>query len=277
MIARLEALSEEAGLSLLAILQGLTEFLPVSSSGHLVLTQAALEEVDTPALAVDVALHLGTLAAVLVVYRRDLFGLLRGLGQGRWREPLLLALGTLPAAIVGLTLREDIHGLFERPRAAALGLVGTGLILLVGEWARRRRAGGGEPGPEGEPGEPGPPPVAAALAMGIAQALAILPGVSRSGTTIACGLVFGLSPRASARFSFLLAVPAILGAAAVELPDAVGDPAAPDLPVLLWAVALAGFVGWGALRVLLAFLGRGAFAWFAVYCGVLGLGLLAFL
>ncbi|MCZ6596971.1 MAG: undecaprenyl-diphosphate phosphatase [Planctomycetota bacterium] len=255
-----------AALSLLALIQGLTEFLPISSSGHLVLTREAIG-LDRPALVLDVALHLGTLLAVLVVYRRDIAGLVADLRAGRPREILLLVLGTLPAAAVGLGLRDLVAETFHDGRIAALGLLGTGALLVVGEAARRRRAakGGREVG------------WGIALGMGLAQAVAILPGISRSGATIAVGMLCGLEPARAARFSFLLSIPAILGAALVELPGAGGEGlGGGGVASLVWAALFAGFVGWGALRMLLAFLGRGAFGWFAVYCVALGGGYLLF-
>ena len=115
-----------------------------------------------------------------------------------------------------------------------------------------------------------------AFLVGCAQALAIVPGISRSGSTIASGVLLGLDPGRAARFSFLLSIPAILGAAVLGLPDALEEGTDGSLAPILWAALLAGFVGWGALRMLLAFLGRGAFAWFAIYCTFLGTGALIF-
>ena len=266
------AVPEPVSLGLLAILQGLTEFLPVSSSGHLVLTQAALGTTG-PALRLDVALHLGTLGAVLVGYRRDLAQIARDVLGGRLRE-----LGLL---FVGLFLRDFVHGLFESVRATAIGLCATSVILLLGERARRRgvareRALDAPDAPAAPGADVG---VLDALLIGSAQSCAILPGISRSGSTIACGLARGLAPQAAARFSFLLAIPAILGAAVLELPDAFGaDAEAGGMGPAALAVGalIAGVVGYAALRALLAFLGRGAFAWFAAYCAALGVSVLVF-
>jgi undecaprenyl-diphosphatase len=262
------ALPESAVLAILALVQGLTEFLPVSSKGHLVLAQAALG-MREPAVGLDVALHLGTLAAVLIAYRRDVLELLSGLTRGGWREPLLLFAATLPAAAVGFGFRDALHDLFGSLRATAIGLCGTAAILTVGETVRRRGYGGSESVSTRQ-----------ALLVGLAQACAILPGISRSGTTIAAGLLVGLAPRAAARFSFLLAIPTILGAAVLELPGLFrgGDGGlGMGLGSILAAIALAGLVGYAALRGLLAFLARGAFGWFAGYTLVLGLSVLAWL
>lgn len=268
----LERVPEFAALSLLALIQGLTEFLPVSSSGHLVLAQAAMQ-IEEPALTLDIALHLGTLLAVLVVYRRDLLELIRDLFHLRLREIGLLFVGSLPAAAVGLTLREHVGEVFQDPVNAAGGLLATAAILLLGEGARRRRKGVETPAPE----KGRELTWWSALLIGAAQGLAIWPGISRSGSTIATGMLCGLSPQRAARFSFLLAIPAIGGAALLEFPDAVETGFDGQGLAVLWATLFAAFIGWGALRMLLAFLGRGAFAWFAIYCAVLGTGTLLFL
>lgn len=266
-------------LTLLALIQGLTEFLPISSSGHLVLAQAAMG-FEEPALALDVALHVGTLIAVVVVYRRDLLELARGALRGDFREPLLLMLATLPAAVIGLTFKDSIQAAFHRPDLAARGLFVTAAVLMVGEVARRRRirstASAQAEVDASRAQESSERPLSAwhALLIGTAQAVAIFPGISRSGSTIAVGMMCGLSAERAARFSFLLSIPAILGAAVLNLPDAMAEAAGVELRAILWATLLAGFVGWGALRILIVFLGRGAFTWFAVYCAVLGAGAL---
>jgi undecaprenyl-diphosphatase len=254
----------EAGLwslLVLAVIQGLSEFLPVSSDGHLVLAQTWLDFAG-PRLAIDVALHLGTLAAVLLVYRRDLLALLVELRSGAAREVGLLALGSVPLAIVGLTCKPHIAALFESARAAALGLCVSAAFLIVGERARRRS--GADPGR--------PLGWRAALLIGLAQALAPLPGVSRSGTTIATALALGVPAGRAARFSFLLSVPAVGGAVLLELPALAR---AGGLGAELFLAILVTFaVGVGALRFLLSFLGRGAFLWCALYCLLLGAGTL---
>lgn len=263
---------ELASVALLAVVQGLTEFLPVSSSGHLVLAQAGLGWSE-PALALDVALHLGTLFAVLVVYRADLLGVVRDTLSGRPRELLQLVVGSLPAAAVGIGLGDRIEAAFHGPRTAGLGLLVTALVLTVGELVRRRR-GSAAAAPAPRAGGPAPIPWTWVLLIGAAQALAIWPGVSRSGSTIAVGLVGGLGAHAAARFSFLLSVPAILGASLLLLPEALAGEHGPAAGTLGVGILLAAAVGWGALRFLLSFLGRGAFAWFALYCAVLGVAAL---
>jgi undecaprenyl-diphosphatase len=257
----------------LAVIQGLTEFLPISSSGHLVLGSALLG-VEEGVQFQTVALHVGTLLAVLAVYRRDLLRLVDDARGGRWRELGLLAVGTVPAVVVGLGLHDFLSGLFESPTAAAIGLILTACILVAGERARRRSRRALPPGVAGEEKRLSWP---AALGIGCAQAFAILPGVSRSGSTIAAGLGCGLDARQAARFSFLLSIPAIGGAALLEGLSALeGDVGAVPWSELGIGMAVSAVVGWASLRVLLAFLGRGVFHGFAVYCAALGVGWLLF-
>lgn len=256
-------------LLVLGLVQGVSEFLPISSDGHLVLTQELLG-FQGARLAVDVALHLGTLLAVLVVFRRDLAGLVRQALAGDWGEVRLLAIGTAPAAVVGLGLKHWIEALFQSGVAAALGLLVTAGFLWVGERARRRQ----------DRAASAPAPARAldwrdALWIGVFQSFAILPGVSRSGTTIATALVRGVEATAAARFSFLLSIPAVGGAVLLEVPGLVRADAFGSELVL--AVGATFVVGVLALRTLLAFLGRGAFRWCAYYCVAVGLAALVWL
>jgi undecaprenyl-diphosphatase len=258
---------------ILAVVQGLTEFLPVSSSGHLVLFGEAMSVGDA-GLLMPVALHLGTLVAVLIVYRRDVRQVALGLFTGAPRDALLVAVATLPAVVVGFGLRDFFAGLFASGRTAAVGLLVTGALLIVADGARRRTLreaasvkGGGRTDLT----------VTDALLIGIAQAVAIFPGVSRSGSTIAVALLRGIEPLHAARFSFLMSIPAILGAAALEGGAFLETtPSSEGLMLLGWGLLVAALVGWAALRVLIAFLNRGAFAWFSAYCAALGIGYLVF-
>ncbi|RMH03539.1 MAG: undecaprenyl-diphosphate phosphatase [Planctomycetota bacterium] len=257
-------------LLLLALLQGLTEFLPVSSSGHLVLARELLPGGDSlpDDASIEVLLHLGTLLAVLLFYRREILALLlgllgRGSEAGAQRRLLgLLILATLPAAAVGLGLEDRIEQAFSTPMVAAVCLLVTGTGLW---WSRRLPGGAVSLTTLG---------VGAALLIGLAQAAAILPGISRSGATIVTGLALGLSIDAAAAFSFLLSIPAILGAAVLKLPDlAAAEPGAgaPDPTALLLAGATAFLVGFLALAMLLWLLRARRLSWFAPYCWLLGL------
>lgn len=266
---------------LLAILQGLTEFFPVSSSGHLALVQSYLERQSgrpmTEALAFDILLHLGTLLAVLFYFRADLGRLASSLfpapaggtdAPGRRssrRELAFLAISLLPTAIIGLALRNLAERLLQLPVVVAAFVGVTGLILLT---TRLNAAGRGENGARLTWGR--------ALAMGVAQGIAVMPGLSRSGLTIAAALATGLSPMAAFRLSFLMSIPAIAGAALVEL---AGNRAA--LETLGWpavcAALIAGLVALAALRLLSRTLLQGRFHLFAWYCfAVAGTGMLLF-
>lgn len=252
---------------LLGLVQGATEFLPVSSSGHLVLTEALLG-VREGGLLVEVTLHAGTLLAVVVYFRRRLGWLLvRGLGRGpegptARRYLLWLLLGTLPAAAVGLLLEDSIAAVFESTQAALWGLMATGVILFTSRWARSRQTR-----PDGPAG----------LAMGLAQAVSILPGVSRSGSTIAAGLWAGTDRREAAEFSFLLSIPAIGGAAFLHLLDLLEGGAAAAAPLaggLVVGFAVSFLSGLAAIALLLEILRRRGLAPFAWYCwgvGIIGL------
>jgi len=246
----------------LAVLQGLTEFLPVSSSGHLVLGKELFGLRESGGVLVEVALHVGTLGAVLAVYGKDLVALLRDALGGKPRYLLLLLLGSVPAGLLGVLAKDFLEGLFEEPRVAGAGLLVTAGLLLVSD-ARRRRleregtVAGREVG------------VVDAVVIGVAQALAICPGISRAGSTIAAGLLRGLDAPTAARFSFLLSLPAVGGAALLEARHLDRLPEGQAWPLAL-AVVVSGVVGFLSLRLLLVALAKGAFRWFALYCAVLG-------
>lgn len=277
MLPSLDEASPEAttigAVLLLAVLQGLTEFLPISSSGHLVIGRELLN-VQASGLALDVALHMGTLAAVLWAYRREVGSLITDLLGGRPRMVLWLLLATVPAGVAGLLLRPALERAATSTAVAGGGLLVTACLLIVGERARRRQGAAAQE----DRGGYGVPSWGLALLLGLAQALAICPGISRAGTTIAAGLVLGLPIAQAARLSFLMSIPVVCGAGIVELPGAL-EAGIGDLSngLVLGAAALAAFVGWGSLRALLLVTARGAFGWFALYCGALGLGVLAFM
>lgn len=247
---------------LLGIVQGLTEFLPVSSSGHLVLLEKVLG-FDPPGVLLELLLHLGTLVAVLVLFRRDIWRLARSLVRkdevrGR-RELLLLALGTTPIVLLGLLLRRAVVAAFSSLLLVGVCLLVTGgVLLLAGRAARRARRSA--------------PRLGDSLLIGVAQGAALLPGISRSGATIASGILLGIEAQAAARFSFLLSVPAILGAGILELPEGLRAGAgAGGWPALLVATLVAAAVAGGAIKGLLALLARGKLGWFGVYCLAIGL------
>lgn len=196
---------------LLGFLQGATEFLPVSSSGHLVMGQELLG-LQVPGMAFEVALHVATLLSVLLVYRARIGTLLAGVAR-RDREQLryagLLVLASVPAAIAGVGFGDFFARLFDSAAVAGVALLVTGFVV----WSAR---GALDRGPAGKPG------TGTALTMGLAQAAAIVPGISRSGATVVAALWRGVAPREAAAFSFLMSVPAVGGAALLKVPELVG-------------------------------------------------------
>src|SRR3972149_6089044 len=195
----------------LGLIQGLPEFLPVSSPGHLAVAQHFIPGFAQPGLLFDIVLHLGTLLAVLIYFRREVGLLIWALGPGdgraTWRRVwMTLIVGTLPAVLAALLFGPVIERSFDQLWVAGIGLLVTGALLLG---SRRLTLGGRALGDMG---------ARDALTVGLFQSAALLPGISRSGSTIVGGVLRGLSHDAAARFSFLLSLPAILGAAVYHLP-----------------------------------------------------------
>lgn len=244
---------------LLGVIQGLTEFLPVSSSGHLVLFQRWLH-VPGDGLLFDLVLHLGTLAPVLWVYRTDLARMIRGPFAERGplsqrpgtRLALLVVLASVPTALIGLTLEDTFEALFDRPAMLTLTFAITGALLFATKYAQK----GGIDETTMLWWQ--------ALAIGTAQGLAITPGISRSGTTIAIALFLGMNREYAARFSFLLAIPAIGGAFLLKAREA--NLESLDLPVLGVGALSAMVSGYLALVLLIRLVKSGDFSKFSWYC-----------
>lgn len=250
------------------LVQGLTEFLPISSSGHLVIIPEFLDslgfDIAPPSLAVSAVLHLGTLLAVLVYFRHDVAKVvrLRHDLEGR-RIGLLVAVGTVPALLIGFPFRGQIESLQDDVTYVGIAMIVTGIVLVVGQ----RLARGVRRLPEGN--------VPDAITVGVAQAFALIPGISRSGSTISAGNGRGFEPTEAARFSFLLGIPAIAMAGLISLPEvfANGDLGA-DLIVGLAVAAVSGYL---AIAILLAALRRVGLVPFAIYCFIVGGLAVAFL
>lgn len=266
---------------ILGLIQGLTEFLPVSSSGHLTLGKALLG-ISEKGILFEVVVHLGTLFAVLTAFWPDILWLLRGVlvfftpskaksaaldnpGEKALHYWAYLIWGTIPAVIVGLFFKDFFEQAFSSPFLASCMLLLTGGILLLSRLGLNSR---------------GDMSIKRSLIIGISQAFAILPGISRSGTTITAGMLSGVKREESARFSFLLAVPAIAGAFVLQLKDIIGTP--PEQTFLL--ALIVGFVvsyisGYIAIRVLMSVVRKGRLDYFAWYCfaiGILGIYFLRF-
>jgi len=249
---------------LLGLVQGLTEFLPVSSDGHLAVI-GHVAGVHTPGVFVEVALHVATLGSILVVYGRRFWQLVVGVLRRQpdaLRYAGLLIIGMIPAGLVGIFLEHLIERAFQSLWAAGVGFLVTAACL----WSTRHR------GPEGA-SQPSP---RGALIIGLAQAFAPLPGVSRSATTISSGLWVGLGAVAAADFSFLMAIPLIAGAGLVEARHASADIAQVGAVPLLVGCIVAFLSGVFAIRFLVAMLRRGRFYQFAPYCLAIGLFTLAY-
>lgn len=242
----------------LGIVQGLTEFLPVSSSGHLVVAEAALG-LHTPGVFVEVAVHVATLAAVAVVYWRRIAGLLAGAARGdgaAWGYLGLLVLASVPAAVVGVLFQDWFEATFDSMLVVGVDFLVTGTFL----WSTRAAGAMTRPAPSAR----------GALAIGLAQAAAILPGISRSGATVTAGMWSGVDPVRAAEFSFLMAMPAIAGAAVLQLPALARGTAAVGSGPLAVAFAAALLSGILAIRLLVRLLARRAFHRFAPYCWTIG-------
>ncbi|MBN2887351.1 MAG: undecaprenyl-diphosphate phosphatase [Chromatiaceae bacterium] len=261
---------------LLALVQGITEFLPISSSGHLVLTPL-LFGFELQDLAFDVALHLGTLGAVVLYFRRELARMTRAtlgsLASRRFEDPdarlgWLLVLATLPVVILGLPLKEVLDLLREDERLIALVIaatsIGFGLLLWWADWRGARRRDEYSLGWRG------------ALLIGLMQALAIIPGTSRSGITITAALMLGLSRRAASRFSFLLAIPTILMAGSLETLELLGSPDPVDWMGLAIAAIWSFLFAYVTILVFLRLIERLSMLPFVLYRVALG-GIILFL
>ncbi len=255
---------------ILGVIQGITEFLPVSSSAHLVLTPFLLGW-DIPEAQIfpfDVLVQVGTLLAVLFYFRRDIWEILSAVLNGvQRRAPFadvqsrlgwLILLGTVPAGIAGVLIKEIVEKAFNSPRATALFLFGTALLLILAEFIGKRTRSLDNLNWKD------------ALLIGVFQALALFPGISRSGATIACGMLRNLERKSAARFSFLLMIPAMLAAGLVSLLDLLEVPdLASFLPAMITGFVTSALVGYFAIAWLLSFLRRRPLYVFAAYCAAL--------
>ncbi len=250
---------------IVGVVQGITEFLPISSDGHLVLFDRLL---DLPldgrdALGFDILLHAGSLLAILLAYRLIWLGLIKGLlrgDSGAWRTIGLLVIATIPGVIAGL-LFEDAVSSMRSFTAAGIGFLVTGCVLIVGEQIGRRQNASSSIG------------VWHAVAIGLAQAVAILPGVSRSGSTISVGRAFGLKRSDALDFSFLMAAPIIGGAVGKTLVDALqGAVIFPSPAVSITGAVTSFIVSMGAIALLKLIVVKrslAVFSWYVIPLGVI--------
>jgi undecaprenyl-diphosphatase len=256
---------------MLGLVQGLTEFLPVSSSGHLVLGQYLLNLKNTGMLSFDVYVHFGTLISVCVIFRKDIVEMIlatwKALHTGTLkssyesneyvRMSLAIIIGSIPAAIIGLKYHDQIAEAFRDPKLVAVNLVITGLILFLTRFPKvkeGKRLG-----------------LVSGFIIGLAQSVAILPGISRSGSTISAALFLRLSPALAARFSFLLSIPVIAGAALLESRTVIHQVMEGGFAPFGFGMIAAAVAGYFSIKILLRIIERGKFSWFAFYCFALGI------
>jgi undecaprenyl-diphosphatase len=260
---------------ILGIVQGLTEFLPVSSSGHLVLGQIYFNITEF-ALLFDVSVHMGTLAAVVVVYFLDIKlifeSVFRFLAKAFARKPFahlfktdenlkfaaFIMVGSVPTALIGFVLKQFEHILFTSDTVVGCMLVLTGAIL----WFSKRYYHNEKTKTVFD--------IKRAVFIGIVQGFAVVPGISRSGSTIAAGMYAGLDRSRAAKFSFLLSIPAILGAQVLSLKDAIKTGLIIE-PATIYGTIVSFIVGLIALKLLLKLVHRGKFHLFAPYCWLVGI------
>ena len=258
-------------------MQGLTEFLPVSSSGHLVIVQSVIRGFQQPGALFDVMLHFGTLLAVLFFLRREILNILICLIPSGWsssfrgnrdaaqvsagrKMALYIIIATICTGIIGLPFEDRIHQLFTSPQTVSLALLVTGALLFVSDRFQGRRL-------EKDMN------ITDTLVIGIVQGMALIPGISRSGSTIAVGIFRGLDGTAAARFSFLLSIPAVLGALILELRYIEAVPPH-DMGTYLAGMVVAAVTGFLTLGLLLLVIKKRRLSIFAYYCWVLGISTL---
>jgi undecaprenyl-diphosphatase len=246
---------------ILAVVQGLTEWLPVSSSGHLVITQKALGL--NPPLIFDVMLHVGTLIVVLTVFRKDVAEIIKALVKRDFETEegklaLFIAVGSVPIAIIGFVFYDFLKSLFSNLLAVGLALLITGCVLFFSE----KRIGNRKMG------------ILDSLLIGLAQGVAIIPGVSRSGVTVATGLLRRVDKAIAFKYSFLLSVPAVLGATVMESRELAA--ANVDMAPLFLGAIISMIVGYASLKLLQKIVMSEKFHLFAYYCWTVGLVIILF-
>ena len=243
----------------LAVVQGLTEFLPVSSKTHLLFATILLGR--EPDLTLTIVMHAGSLLAILFYYWRSWIDLLRH----RRREVLLLVVATLPAVIAALLFKDSLEALYASPR------LGSALLLVTAAWLVAADRLGREKHALLET------PLGKILGIGLAQACALLPGISRSGSTIGAGYLAGLKREDAVRFSFFMGGVAILGALVLKAKDVVRAKVPADAMTIAIGIAATFIVSWVAIKVVEKLSAKGRFSWFALYCALAGVaGLICF-
>jgi len=259
---------------ILGLVQGLTEFLPISSSGHLVLTERILK-VHSENIYLEVFLHFGTFMAVVIIFRKDIRGIILALWEGITRAKkskdstyylklfLGLLIGTVPAVVLGLFFKGYVESAFDSFLLTSWMLIITGLFLFITRFSRVKKETVG---------------LLDSLIIGLAQGLALLPGISRTGWTIGSGLLRGITGTKAAEFSFLLSLPAVFGASVLKLKESLDKSLSFDTMALYFCGALIAFIaGYISIKFLLQILKRGKLQYFGYYCIIVGTLSLIFL
>ena len=259
---------------LLGLVQGLTEFLPVSSSGHLAIGKALLGVEPSGDLVFEVTVHAATVLATIVVFRKEIWKLLCGLFKWKYNDETdyiaKLCLSMVPVFVVGMFFKDKVEAAFSSMRVVGLSLLATAILLTLSDWLSGRVAAARKEARNGIS-------FWQALVVGVGQACAVLPGLSRSGTTISTGLLCGVKREKMAQFSFLMVLVPILGETFLDL--AGGEMSASTvgtLPLLIGFVA--AFVsGLFACKVMIALVRKAQLKWFGLYCALVGLAVLIWL
>lgn len=246
--------------AIMGVVQGLTEFLPISSSGHLVLARELLHAGIAEDVGFEVAVHAGTLIAVLIFFRAKIASILseswHGEGEGR-RWLLWLFAGTIPAGVIGLALKDNIAVLFNDITLVGVAWLFTAVLLFVSERYSRQVTSAGDMG------------FLRAVAIGLAQAAALIPGVSRSGSTIGVGMLVGVRKRSAVDFAFILSLPSVGGATMLTIPDWLEGSVSFNAAHV--AGGMTAFIsGYFAIALMLRVVSGGKLSWFALYCAVIG-------
>ena len=272
---------------LLGLVQGLTEFLPVSSSGHLAIGRAILGVEDSGDLVFEVAVHAATVLATILVFRKEIWKLLCGLFKFKYNDETdyiaKICVSMIPVFLVGMLLKDKVEAAFGSLLVVGVALLVTALLLTFSDWASRRREAAGEGAAAGDEAAAAVKQYRngisfwQAFVVGIGQALAVIPGLSRSGTTISTGLLCGVKRSGMAQFSFLMVLVPILGEAFLDLVSGeVASSSIGFLPLVLGF--LAAFVsGLFACKVMIALVRKAQLKWFGLYCALVGIAVLIFL
>lgn len=257
---------------ILGLVQGLTEFLPVSSSGHLTIGRELLGVEASGDLVFEVTVHAATVLSTIVVFRKEIWKLLRGLFKFKMNDEtdyvLKIVVSMIPVFVVGMFFKDYVENLFASMMVVGLALIVTAMLLFFSDFASKKA--------QAENTARNGIKYWQAFAVGIGQALAVIPGLSRSGTTISTGLICGVKRKVMAQFSFLMVLVPILGEAFLDLVG--GDMAASSIGLLPLAVGfMAAFIsGLFACKVMIALVRKARLSWFALYCAIVGVLVLIF-